>query len=478
MIEIALLFSSAADLANTGNAILFWPTVGRICFLLFLMFLNGFFVAAEFSIVKARGGRLDVLLERGDARAALLQRIGGQLDSYLSVTQLGITVSSIALGVIAEPFFAFLLDPFLRRSGATDPAHLDLVSFAVSFLTVTCAHVVVGELLPKNLAILRPMQTALFIARPLQWAHALARPVVWLLSGTARALLKWIFRVDPVSEKEIGHTAEELAVLVSATEKSEVTEVEKEILINALELSELEAREIMLPRNKVVALDINDSFEENFAKAIESRHTRFPLVNGHLDRTLGLIHVKDLMQISRGSAPDLRSIIRPLELVPERMAADLLLKKFLSSRAHMALVVDEYGGSLGIVTLDNVVEELIGDINDEFDEGESESSRFERLSATSFEVDGTLPMYELADYSGLELEDPEVSTVGGYVTHRLGHLPKAGEQLQVEDYLVTVVDADERVIGKLHFEKVTDSTDAEEPLQRLNQGAPADALAS
>ncbi len=471
-----VLYAAALPVTDESGSI--GGNLGRFAVLLFLVLLNGFFVAAEFSIVKARGSRLEVLLERGDARASVLERIGTQLDSYLSVTQLGITVSSIALGVIAEPFFAFVLDPLVRSAGQSEPAVLDLVSFAVSFLAVTFLHVVLGELLPKNLALLRPLQTALFIARPLQLVHSVARPTVWLLTGTARALLKWIFRVDPVSEKEIGHTAEELAVLVSASEKSEVTEVEKEILINALELSELEAREIMLPRNKVVALDINDGFEENFAKAIESRHTRFPLVNGHLDRTLGLIHVKDLMQISRTKSPDLKSIIRPLELVPERMAADLLLKKFLSSRIHMALVVDEYGGSLGIVTLDNVVEELVGDINDEFDEGESEASRFSRLNDNAFEVDGTLPMYELAEYSDLELEDPEVSTVGGYVTHLLGHLPKVGEQIQVEDYLVTVIDADERVIGKLHFERVPESRSPEEPPHGLIQGTPEDALAS
>lgn len=478
MTTALLLLPILAEVAPGAHSVAFWPGFWRGCLLLLLVVLNGFFVAAEFSIVRARGGRLEILLERGDASAALLQKIGGQLDSYLSVTQLGITVSSIALGVIAEPFFSYGLDPLLRGAGHTDPTLLDLISFGVSFLAVTSLHVVIGELLPKNLAILRPLQTALFIVRPLQWVHAVASPVVWLMGGTARALLKWIFRVDPVSEKEIGHTAEELAVLVSASEKSEVTEVEKEILINALELSELEAREIMLPRNKVVALDINDTFEENFAKAMESRHTRFPLVNGHLDRTLGLIHVKDLMQINRAAAPDLKSIIRPLELVPERMAADLLLKKFLSSRAHMALVVDEYGGSLGIVTLDNVVEELVGDINDEFDEAEVEGSRFERLSETSFEVDGTLPMYELADYSGLELEDPEVSTVGGYVTHRLGHLPKTGERLQVQEYWVTVTEADDRVIGKLHFERISGDGQPDDAAHGVPHGAAEGALAS
>jgi CBS domain containing-hemolysin-like protein len=290
--------------------------------------------------------------------------------------------------------------------------------------------------------------------------------------------LKLIFRVDSVSQQEIGHTAEELAVLVSASEKSEVTEVEKEILINALELSELEAREIMLPRNKVVALDINDSFEENLTKAIDSRHTRFPVVNGHLDKTLGLVHIKDLMNANRSPKPALKTILRPLEVVPERMAADLLLKKFLSSRAHMALVVDEYGGALGIVTLDNVVEELVGDINDEFDEGELESVRFARLSESAFEVDGTLPMYELAEYSDLELEDPEVSTVGGYVTHLVGHLPKVGEQIRVEEYLVTVVEADDRVIGKLHFERVPSSHREDSSGDPLAGGTTQDAFAS
>jgi len=430
--------------------------LGRLSFLILLVLLNGFFVAAEFSIVRARGSQLDVLIEKKDPRAILLGRIGTELESYLSVTQLGITVSSIALGVIAEPFFALVLDPLMVRSGQVHPTALDTVSFTVSFAAVTFLHVVLGELLPKNLAIRRPLGTALFIASPLHAFHVLTRPTVWLFNGTANQLLKWVFRVDAVSVKEIGHTAEELAMLVSASEKSEVTEVEKEILINALELSELEAREIMLPRSQVVALDVNDSFEENLAKAIASQHTRFPLVKDHLDNTLGLIHIKDLMRVSRTEKPDLKSILRPLEPVPERMPADLLLKKFLGSRGHMALVVDEYGGALGIVTLDNVVEELVGDINDEFDEGEAEEARFTRLSEDSFEVIGTMPMYELAEYSDVELEDPEVSTVGGFVIHVLGHLPKVGEKLRVEDYMVTVVEADERVIGKLLFERSPD----------------------
>ncbi len=461
----------AGSLALVGSLESVGGNVGRLFFLLLLVLVNGFFVAAEFSIVRARGSQLEDLIEKKDRRAIYLGRIINQLDSYLSVTQLGITVSSIALGVIAEPFFAVMLDPVVAGTGQVSPAVLDLVSYTVSFLSVTYLHVVLGELLPKNLAIRRPLSTALFIAHPLHWLHVLARPTVWLLNGTAHHLLKGIFRVDPVGAREIGHTAEELAMLVSASEKSEVTEVEKEILINALELSDLEAREIMLPRNQVVALDVNDSFETNFAKAIESRHTRFPLVNGHLDNTLGLIHVKDLMQISRSQNPDLKSIIRPLEPVPERMAADLLLKKFLGSRAHMALVVDEYGGSLGIVTLDNVVEELVGDINDEFDEGEAESVRFTRLSEDAFEVMGTLPMYELAEYSDVELEDPEVSTVGGFVTHLLGHLPKVGERVRVEDYLVTVVEADDRVIGKLHFERIPESDGSEEAAPDVANGS-------
>jgi CBS domain containing-hemolysin-like protein len=475
---ICVIFGIQASLASASAEGDAGMMLGRIALLLLLLLLNGFFVAAEFSVVKARGSRLELLIEKGDARALLLGRIGAQLESFLSVTQLGITVSSIALGVIAEPFFAALLDPWMIRAGQTDPATLNLVSFSVSFVAVTFLHVVLGELLPKNLALRRPLQTALFIARPLHWIHALARPTVWVFNGTARALLKWIFRVDSVSQQEIAHTAEELAVLVSATEKSEVTEVEKEILINALELSELEAREIMLPRNKVVVLDINDSFEQNLTKAIASRHTRFPVVNGHLDRTLGLIHVKDLMQVSREPRPDLKSIIRPLELVPERMAADLLLKKFLSARAHMALVVDEYGGSLGIVTLDNVVEELVGDINDEFDEAEQEDAGFERISEHVFEVDGTLPMYELADLTGLELEDPEVSTVGGYVTHLIGRFPKTGEQIQIEDYLVTVAEADERVIGKLHFERIQPNQPEEGAAVRISGPTTQDAFAS
>jgi CBS domain containing-hemolysin-like protein len=207
----------------------------------------------------------------------------------------------------------------------------------------------------------------------------------------------------------------------------------------------------MTPRNQVISLDLDESFQANLKVAVESKHTRFPLVEGHLDHSIGVIHIKDLLPLIGQPNPDLRRIKRELVPVPEMMAIDKLLKLFLDRHLHIALVVDEFGGAVGVVTLDNVLEEIVGDIQDEFD---FEKPEFRRLNADEFEVDGMLNLYELKDLAGIEIESDEVTTIGGYVTHMLGHLPKPGENLDIGDYLVLVSKVDQRRILQLHFRRV------------------------
>src|SRR5213594_2548420 len=216
----------------------------------------------------------------------------------------------------------------------------------------------------------------------------------------------------------------------------------------------------MTPRGEVVYLDIEDDFETNVKKALASRHTRFPLCRGHLDNTIGLIHIKELVPMMRDPNPDLMRIKRELIPVPEMMQLEKLLSLFLSKHAHLAIVVDEYGGTVGMVTLEDVLEELVGDIQDEFD---TDKEEFKKISATEFTVDGTLGLYELNDLAKLELESPDVSTVGGYVTHLLGHLPKQGEQVKIDNYLVTVSQSDGRRVNQLHFKKLGSSAPATVP---------------
>jgi CBS domain containing-hemolysin-like protein len=423
----------------------------KLLVIAFLVFLNGFFVASEFAIVKVRASQLDAEVEQGNSRAAFARHVAAHLDAYLSATQLGITLASLALGWLGEPFLAAMLQPFFFAINITSEPVIRSFSITIAFCMITFLHIVLGELAPKSLAIRKSLPTALWIARPLGIFYAIFKPAIWALNGAANIILKHVFRIDPVAETELAHSEEELRLILAQSEKSaEVSPIGKEILINALDLRRRVVRDIMTPRGEVVFLNIDDPFEENLSVAQKSRHTRFPLCQGHLDNTLGLVHVKDLLSLTREPHPDFMKINRELLPVPEMMPLERLLTFFLSRHAHLALVVDEYGGTVGIVTLDNVLEEIVGDIQDEFD---IEKPEYRRVNESEFFVDGGLGLYELRDLTGLELESADVSTVGGYVTHLLGHLPEEGEQTRIDDYLVTITQRNGRRVGQLHFKK-------------------------
>ena len=247
-------------------------------------------------------------------------------------------------------------------------------------------------------------------------------------------------------------------MILDESEKSEeVSPLSRNLLTNVLDLRRRVVRDIMTPRGDIVYLDLEDDFESNVQKAVESRHTRFPLCRENLDNTIGLVHIKELVPMMRDPQPDLLRIKRELIPVPEMMPLEKLLNLFLSKHAHLAIVVDEFGGTVGMVTLENVLEELVGDIQDEFD---TEKEEFRKINANEFSVDGALGLYELNELATLELESADVSTIGGYVTHLLGHLPKQGEQVKIDNYLVTVSQSDSRRVHQLHFKNLSDKSEA------------------
>jgi CBS domain containing-hemolysin-like protein len=429
--------------------------IGKWATILALVFLNGFFVASEFAIVKIRGSQLATLDETGKDRAAIAQHVTKHLDAYLSATQLGITLASLGLGWLGEPFLARMLHPFFALARIESPAVVTSISFALAFSAITFLHIVLGELAPKSLAIRKSLATTLWVVRPLVLFYAIFKPAIWFLNETANWILKHIFRLEPASEHELAHSEEELRLILGESAKAqEVSPLEKELLINALDLRDRVVRDIMTPRGEVVYLDLEEDFETNVKKALESRHTRFPLCRGHLDNTVGLIHIKELVPMMRDRHPDLMRIKRELIPVPEMMPLEKLLTLFLTRHAHLAVVVDEFGGTVGMVTLENILEELVGDIQDEFD---MEKEEFRRINETEFTVDGALGLYELRDIAGLELESADVSTIGGYITHLLGHLPTTGEQIKIDNYLVTVSQAGSRRVNQLHFKKLNDA---------------------
>ncbi len=426
-----------------------------------LVLLNGFFVAAEFALVKVRGSQLEALQSDGNRRAAVARQVISNLDAYLSACQLGITLASLGLGWIGEPFLARMLQPLFALASIQSETVIRATSFALAFSVITFLHIVLGEQAPKILAIRKALATSIVISPPLRLFYFLFRPAIWFLNASSNWVLKHIFRIDPIAEGEVSHSEEELRLILDQSEKSdEVSSLGRDLLVNALDLRRRVVRDIMTPRGEVVFLDIEESFEENVKKALESRHTRFPLCRGHLDNTIGLIHIKELVPMMRDPQPDLLRIRRDIIPVPEMMSLEKLLNLFLTRHAHLAIVVDEYGGTVGMVTLENVLEEIVGDIQDEFD---TEKAEFRKINENEFSIDGAVGLYELQDLAGLELESADVSTIGGYVTHLLGHLPKQGEQVRIDNYLVTISQTDGRRVGQLHFRKLNDAETQRSP---------------
>ena len=430
--------------------------IGKLAAIAALVALNGFFVTAEFALVKIRTSQIDTLAAEGSRRATFAKQVKDNLNAYLSACQVGITAASLGLGWLGEPFLARMLQPFFTVAGVESPAVIKSVSFALAFSVITFLHIVLGEQAPKILAIRKAISATLFVSAPLRLFYTVFKPAIWFLNAASNWILRRLFHIEPIGEGELAHSEEELRLIFDQSAKSaEVTPLGRELVINVLDLRDRVVRDIMTPRGEIVYLDLEDGFEANVRKALESRHTRFPLCRENLDNTVGLIHIKELLPMMRDTHPDLLKIKRDLIPVPEMMPLEKLLKLFLTRHAHLALVVDEFGGTVGMVTLENVLEELVGDIQDEFD---FEKEEFRKISVNEFSVDGTLGLYELNDLAKLELESADVSTIGGYVTHLLGHLPKQGEQVKIDDYLVTVSQTDGRRINQLHFKKLSDAT--------------------
>jgi len=421
----------------------------KLVAVVFLVLLNGFFVAAEFALVKIRDTQLVTLAEKGNRRAKIARRILANLDAALSATQLGITLASLGLGWIGEPVFASLLEPVMHALQIESPQLQHSISFAVGFSVITFLHIVAGELAPKSLAIRKPLPTSLWLAMPLDWFYKMSFPLIWTLNHAANWLLRR-FGIEPVSEMELVHSEEELRLIVSAAQKQVArVPVGRNLVLNAMDLRHRIVREVMRPRQEMTVLSTEGSIAECLEIADKTRYSRFPLCEGgHLDRTLGVVHIKDLyaMRIKARSGADLLPAARRLIYVPEAARLEKLLQLFLERKLHLAIVVDEYGGTLGMVTLENILEELVGQIQDEFDQ---EKPRLVRVNETTWDVAGALPLHELEELVGTPLREEGITTTSGWVTHRLGGFPKAGDTLTVGDYVLRVEEMEGTRVGRL-----------------------------
>lgn len=421
----------------------------RILAVVVLVLVNAFFVASEFALVKVRDTQLSPLSKRGHRRAAMAEFVVRRLDAFLSAAQLGITLASLGLGWIGEPVFAALLSPVFGWLDISSPGMRHLLSFGVGFSAITFLHISAGEQAPKWLAIQRPLPTTLWVAYPLCWFYWASYPFVVTLNWVSQWILRQV-GLEAASEAERTHSREELRLLVTASQKREDGHsLGRAILLNALDLRQRLARDVMRPRQELIALSTEASISECLDLAERTRYSRFPLCEeGDLDRTLGVIHIKDLfaMRLKARSGADLLPAARKLIYVPETAHLEKLLQLFLERKLHMAVVVDEYGGTLGMVTLENILEELVGQIQDEFDQ---EKPLLVRAGETTWEVSGALPLHELADLVGESLHHEGITTVNGWVTHRLGGFPKTGDVLTAGAFEMRVEEMEGMRVSKL-----------------------------
>jgi CBS domain containing-hemolysin-like protein len=399
---------------------------------LLLVLLNGFFVAAEFSLARARMTRLDQLAEQGRGSALLAREQVRHIDRYLAACQLGITLASLGLGWLGEPAFAHVLEPFFESIGLGESAAA-LTGIVIAFIIITVLHVVIGELAPKTIAIQRAEPTALTISRPLEWFRWLFSPFIFLLNGAGNALVRAI-GVEPATERELASTPEDLQILIAQSEEGGAIEPEEaDMLEGVFGLQESLTRDIMTPRPEVTTLLADSPVRAALTEALGTRHSRFPVLNG--DGVLGVVHLSQLARglLETGEETPVRSLSGPAVFVPETQPVDDLLRHLQARRASLAVVLDEYGDFAGVVSVEDVIEEIVGEIDDERDRAQPVDPQPDgRLM-----VRGHVPLEDLADH-GVELVDDTVTSVGGLVFTRLGRLPRTGDSVVADGWQLTV----------------------------------------
>lgn len=438
-------------------------TAVRLLAVLALVGLNAFFVAAEFALVAVRLSRVRQLVEKGDARAKRVQELIGDLDRVLSGVQVGITIASLGLGFVGEITLAALFErmlAWLPGKQAAVIAHGTAVTLA--FLLLTFLHVVLGELVPKSLSLQRSERLALLVARPLLWFLNVFRWPIDFLDGVSQRIVRLLGVANPHSHGMV-HSAEELLVLVQQVRERGLLAPGEEVFIQrAIELGQLQAREIMVPRPDMHVLKVEASLEEVMAAFATTQRSRIPVYDGTVDHILGFVHIKDMLWVlldrerraEQGLPPpafNLRRVLRDVLILPESKPASELLAELRTRHAGMAMIVDEFGSIIGLVTLEDVLEQLVGEIRDEFDV-------FERpltLADGAMVFDAALNVRDLeTQYNILLAEDPAYATVGGFILSQLGFIPRGGENFEYGGYRFTVVDMDGRRIARVKIQRV------------------------
>jgi len=432
------------------NSIIF-DLFGILAIVLFVL-SNAFFVAAEFSLVSVRRTRIAELVARGEAGAESVQKAIDNPDRVIAATQLGITLSSLALGWIGEPALSHLIEPLINllpESIRSQASHS--VSAVLAFIAITFLHVVVGELAPKSIALQDPERTSLIVARPTLFTESIFKPAIWALNGAGNALLR-LAGVQPASGHGLAHSVEELKMLVDASAEGGVVEADESEMLHAVfDFGDLVARQVMAPRTEMVAVEADTPLEEIIRLVSESTYTKFPVYEDSLDQIVGVVHVKDLLNMMQNPERQgriARSMAREPLFVPETLPVASLLRRFRDQRQHMAIVLDEFGGTAGLVTLEDLLEEIVGEVNDAFDPA---GTGFETLPDGSILIDGLTQIEDVNEQLSLELKEEYYDTIAGYLMGRLGRIPRENDTVDGDGVRLRVEEMDRMRVARVRL---------------------------
>lgn len=427
----------------------------------FLVFLNGFFVAAEFAIVKVRYSQIELRAKSGNQMAKVAQNILNNLDSYLSATQLGITLASLGLGWIGEPVVSKILIAIFHAMGLDVPdetAHQ--IALPVAFALITVLHIVFGELAPKSIAIRKPEETTLFVSWPMRAFFLMFRPFIWVLNGLANRILKAV-GIQPADEHE-AHSADELRLLMRQSQASgAIKEDNFQIIQNAFDFSELTAQQVMVPRKNIFALEIDTPREEILNAVLENGYSRIPVYEDDIDNLMGIVFAKDIFKANtRGGDWSLKALMRPVHYVYNSAKLNRVLKDFQSKKIHVGMVIDEYGGTEGLIAMEDILEELVGEIQDEHDD---EVSPVTKNEDGTYNVSGIAPLHDVNHFLPVPFpENKQYNTLNGLVLNRFGRIPTSNDTFQIEPYEITVMERRQNILMQLRVKLLDSSLEDDE----------------
>ena len=423
----------------------------NIVIVFLLVFMNAFFVATEFAMVKVRKSRIETLVLEGAQNVKYTLKVVKNLNSYLSACQLGITLASLGLGWIGEPAVAAMLAPLFNLTNLPEAA-VHSISFVVGFSLITGFHIVFGELVPKSLAIINTEKIAMHTALPLILFYNVTFPIMWAFNHSTSLVLK-MFGVSIVDEHDVAHTDEEIKLLVEESynhgliDKTELTFID-----NIFDFSEKTVKEIMIPRTDMACIYMEDTFEDIIAFTLDEQLTRYPVCRDSKDNVIGFVHIKDLYkQKIEGNSQNIEDVIREIKFVPESLSISELLKVFKKDKVQMAIIIDEYGGTSGLLTIEDILEEIVGEIQDEFDE---EVNEIIKTEDGSYSVDGKVLIEDINELLAIDIEEENIDTIGGWIYSQLSSYPELNDKINYENYEFIILECDSKRISKVQIKKL------------------------